>query len=73
MSKTRTTQHVRLASDLAMMLAAIGHQEFSNTPAILESLIRNEIEQRYAALPAHVRRTAEERAKARRQKKQPAA
>jgi ABC-type proline/glycine betaine transport system ATPase subunit len=55
------------------MISAITLADSSLTAAsILDPLIRPELERRYAALPAHVRKTVESRARKAAEKKQPA-
>ncbi len=64
---------VKIAPDLAGMIAAIKLCNPAVTAAsILDPLIRPELERRYAALPAHVRKTVESRARKAAEKKQPA-
>lgn len=68
--KSRSTKLVRVAPDLAHKLSAIVMSiENGRIAEVIDPLIRPEIERRYAALPAHVRKTAESRQKQRKAQK----
>lgn len=63
-NRKKGTATARVYRDVATMLAGIlSHDPAANTAAILDPLIRPELERRYAALPSHVRQTVEARAK----------
>jgi hypothetical protein len=73
----KSTRQVRIAPDIHQKLSAISDFDGSQTIGeLIDPLIREEIERRYAALPSHVRQTVEDRAAAKaaaRKSKQPAA
>jgi hypothetical protein len=57
-ARKRSTTHVRVATDLAVKLAAVARYEYANTADILDPVIRDLVDRRFAALPPDIRARA---------------
>lgn len=59
--KSKGTRLVRLPSDLSEKLAVLAWHDESTMSAIIEPMIRSQIEKRFASLPESLRTLAETR------------
>ena len=57
-TRKRSTTHVRVATDIAVKLAAVARHEYQSTADIIDPAIRGLIEERFAALPESIRSRA---------------
>lgn len=57
-ARKRATTHVRVSTDLAVKLSAVARHEYQNTADILDPVIRQVIEERFAALPSELQERA---------------
>lgn len=57
-ARKRSTTHVRVATDIAVKLAAVARHEYLSTADIIDAAVRDLVESRFKRLPESIRQRA---------------